>query len=147
MARKNPNTLTLASGGVLAAGGFVGVRLYMREETRKTLKDEYKYGDIVRVARTLAKIGVDVKLPTAKEFADAMVPLFGVNHPKTAFEDILKNGRKSEYWPAAYKTGAASAAIEPLLLRALSGAYNTPEGASKAQTALAVLEALISGGK
>ena len=44
-------------------------------------------------------------------------------------------------------TGAASAAIEPLLLRALSGAYNTPEGASKAQTALAVLEALISGGK
>ena len=147
MARKNPNTLTLASGGVLAAGGFVGVRLYMREETRKTLKDEYKYGDIVKVARTLAKIGVDVKLPTAKEFADAMVPLFGVNHPKTAFEDILKNGRKSEYWPAAYKTGAASAAIEPLLLRALSGAYNTPEGASKGRTALAVLEALLAGGK
>ena len=63
------------------------------------------------------------------------------------FEDILKNGRKSEYWPAAYKTGAASAAIEPLLLRALSGAYNAPEGASKAQTALAVLEALLAGGK
>lgn len=147
MARKNPNTPTLASGGLLAAGGFVGVRLYMREETRKTLKDEYKYGDIVKVARTLAKLGVDVKLPTAKEFADAMVPLFGINHPNAAFEDILKNGRKSQYWPAAYKTGAASAAIEPLLLRALSGAYNAPEGASKAQTALSVLEALLAGGK
>ena len=147
MARKNPGTLTLATGGVVAAGGFVAVRLYMREETRKALKDEYNYGDIVKVARTMAKLGVDVKLPTAKEFAEAMVPLFGTNHPKTAFEDILKNGRKSEYWPAAYKTGAASAAIEPLLLRAQSGAYYAPEGASKGQTALAVLEALLSGRK
>jgi hypothetical protein len=122
MARKNPGTLTLATGGVVAAGGFVALRLYMREETRKTLKDEYNYGDIVKVARTMAKLGVDVKLPTAKEFADAMVPLFGTNHPKTAFEDILKNGRKSEYWPAAYKTGAASAAtIWPLHRRGKPG--------------------------
>ena len=146
MARKNPNA-TLITGGVVAVGGFIGLRLYMREETRKTLKDEYNYGDIVKATRTLAKFGVDVKLPTAQEFADAMVPLFGFNHPKTAFEDILKNGRASEYWPAAYKKGAASAAFEPLLLRALSGAYYAPEGASKAQTALSVLESLISGGK
>ena len=147
MARKNPNTSMLLTGGVVAAGGFVALRLYMREETRKTLKDEYNYGDIVKVARTLGKLGVDVKLPTAQEFADAMVPLFGTNHPKAAFEDILKNGRKSEYWPAAYKTGAASAAFEPLLLKALSGAYYTPEGASKSDMAIAALTSLLTGGK
>ena len=140
--------------GVSAVGtlsfAYYRLRLYMRDEVERTFNEEYKYDRMIGAAKTaFALVGKDVKLPSARNFANAMVPLLGLNTPYAAIDDILVKGRKSEYWPPKFKEGGVSATFEPYVLAAMRGAYNTPEEATNAEMATAaakaVVEAVVGG--
>lgn len=154
MARKNPETSTLAAVAVVALPVlgvlYYGARKVMRAETAKAFREEYNYDNVYRVAQTAKTLGFDIKLPTVDEFAASMVPMYlnrfpylAFNTPYTAVEDILAKGRKSAYWPKGYKKGAASAKAEPIILKAMEGAYYTPEGASNKDMVTAAVMALL----
>jgi hypothetical protein len=143
-----------ASVGVTAVGAvsyaYYQVRLYMRDEIERTFNEEYKYDRMIGAAKTaFALVGKDVKLPSARNFANAMVPLLGLNTPYDSIDDILAKGRKSQYWPPKFKEGGVSATFEPYVLSAMRGAYNTPEEATNAEmaaaSAKAVVDAVVGG--
>jgi len=152
--RKNPGLFNMSVAGAAAVSllaiGWYGARVVMRKETAKTFRQDYSYDNVKKVADTARALGYDIKLPTADEFAKAMVPWttpgfpwIAYNTPYTAVEDILDKGRKSVYWPKGYKKGAASAKAEPIILKAMSGAYYTPEGASNKEMVTAAVMALL----
>jgi hypothetical protein len=133
--------------GSAAALGYAWyeVRLYMRDAVVEKFNTEYKYDRVTKAVKTAAAaFGKDVRIPTARDFANSMVPLLGFNTPYTAIDDILEKGRKSRYWPAKFKKGGVSAAMEPYLLAAMKGAYNTPDDATNAQMAVAAGQSLLT---
>lgn len=145
-----------AAAGVGTVGAlsfaWYRTRIYMRDATVESLNTDYKYDEMVgRVKTVAAFVGKDVRLPTARQFAVAMVPLLGTNTPYTAIEDILAKGRRSVYWPPKFKQGGVPEAFEPYVLAAFRGAYYTPEDATNAEMATAaakgLVDAIIGGGK
>jgi len=140
----NPKTKKLLIGGAVVGGSvaaWVGFRAYVRSETRRVLNTEYGYDEFIAKARKLKNFGIDVNLPTAAELADSLVRTWDTTMPDKAFEDILKNGRKSQYWPEGYR-GTQYKKIEPFVLKALSGAYYTPEGTDTKEMGIAAAFAL-----
>jgi hypothetical protein len=134
----------LLIGGALAGGSvlaWVGFRSYVRSETARTLNEKYGYDDMVAKAAKLKTFGIDVNLPSAAEFSESLVRTWDTTMPDKAFEDILKKGRKSEFWPENYRDSKYKK-IEPFILKALSGAYYTPEGTDTKEMGIAAAFAL-----
>lgn len=137
-----------ASVGITAVGtvsyAYYQVRLYMRDEIVRTFNEEYKYDRAIDAAKAaLALLGQDVRLPSARNFANAMVPLLGLNTPYESIDDILAKGRKSQYWPPKFKEGGVPEVFEPYVLAAMRGAYNTPEEATNVEMATAAAKAVV----
>ena len=134
MAIKDKVVVGLTATGV-AGAGYVGLRMYIRSRVYSALVDEYGYPDIRSKINLFASgFGVEPNLPTAKEFSESLVPLFGIVMPNAAIEDVLRRGRKSEYWPENRKrTPKGGEAAEDLLFKMMQAAYYTPEGASNQQ--------------
>jgi hypothetical protein len=123
----------VAGGSVVA---WVAFRTYVRSETVRVLNTEYGYDEMVAKVSKLKTLGIDVNLPSASEFAESLVKTWDTTLPDKAFEDILKKGRKSEFWPENYRDSKYKK-IEPFILKALSGAYYTPEGTDTKELSIA----------
>lgn len=131
----------LAGVGTL---GWVAFRYYVRSEVVRTLNEEHNYDEIVKQTQVLRGIGLDLRLPSAEEFAVGLVPIWSTVMPEDTIDDVLLNGRKSPYWPEAYRTGSAAAAIEPYLLAGLrkSKGATTPQQGTTALLS-GITEALV----
>jgi hypothetical protein len=140
----SPKTKKLVIGGAVISGSliaWVAFRGYVRSETVRTLNEKYNYDEFIDKTRKLKALGIDVNLPSAAELAEGLVKTWDTTMPDKAFEDILKNGRKSEYWPEGYRDTRYKK-IEPFVLKALSGAYYTPEDADAKEMGIAAAFAL-----
>jgi len=151
--------------GVTAAGvattGYVALRLFIRSKVYDALVVEYDYPSIrAKVDLFAEPFGIKANLPTASEFAESLVPVFSVVTPYAAIEDVLRNGRRSAYWPEnRRKSPQGGEKVEDLLFKMMQAAYYTPEGATNQQMLAAVggalteeaigkgLEFIESGGK
>lgn len=140
-----------AGSAAVLAGGFVAFRLYVRSETRKALAAEYAMDEHFKKLEAIqVATGIDYNLPSYDEFVDALVPVWSFTLPKEAVEDILQHGRESAFWSDAHKE-PVNRAVESIIFRALRAAYETPEGASTKDIAVAaglsVLQDLITSKK
>lgn len=134
----------LLVGGAVAGGSvvaWVAFRAYVRSETIRVLNTKYGYDEMVAKTAKLKTFGIDVNLPSASEFAESLVKTWDTTLPDKAFEDILKQGRKSEFWPENYRSTKYKK-IEPFILKTLSGAYYTPEGTDTKEMGIAAAFAL-----
>jgi hypothetical protein len=135
---------TAAGVGTL---GWVAFRLYVRSEVVRVLNEEHRFDETLQSLSFLKALGLDLRLPTAAEFAESLVPIWSTVMPEAAVEDVLAKGRSSRYWPEQYKTGSAAAKLEPYLLAGLrksaqSGA--TTEQARTAALLTGITEAVVS---
>lgn len=121
--------LIAATAAGVGTFGWVAFRMYVRSRVVETLNTEYDYDRAVASISKLKPIGVDFKLPSAEELAVSVTPIWSAVMPEEAIADISKRGRKSAYWPKAYKTGAISQVAEPYLLNILgkSSVADSPE--------------------
>lgn len=134
----------ISLGSVVGLGGaFVAARLYIRDVVYDTLVKEYNYKKMRDSLESLARAyGGSLNLPDAKSFAESLVPLWSFDTPYTAIEDVLKNGRKSKFWPKKYKkTPKGGRQVEDALFKALRAAYYTPSDATSEEMARAALTA------
>jgi hypothetical protein len=133
------NAVLIGAGvGALGVTGWVALRYYVRSETKKTLVAEYRFDRVLKHISEFEDVaGLDFNMPTLDQFVDAVVPIWSTKHPKDAIDDILVNGRKSAYWPSDYRRAVAPKQ-ERMILAALKGAKDTPEGASTAETLIGV---------
>ena len=134
MAVRNKVVVGVTAAGV-ATTGYVALRLFIRSKVYDALVDEYDYPSLrTKVEMFSEAFGINANLPTASEFAESLVPVFSVVTPYAAIEDVLRNGRRSAYWPDnRRKTPKGGEKVEDLLFKALQAAYYTPEGASNKQ--------------
>ena len=117
------------SGGTLAFGvaGWVAIRLYARQRVLEELEAEglSQAFAIARRASSVAgsfSLDIDLNLPPPVALAMSMVPIFGINSPYDALDDIALNGRQSKYWPKGYSQPSPLAALglEDLAFRQLA---------------------------
>ena len=145
---RNVKAAAIGAGAFIGlSSAYVALRYYIRGEVLKSLKDEYKYPVIKENLDRLASVQkYKLGLPTAEEFAESLVPIASIASPYQAIEDVLKNGRKSPFWPEKYrKMPKGSERLEPAVFRAMQAAYYTPEGATGTEMAAAAAGALIQG--
>lgn len=132
--------LIAATAAGVGTFGWVAFRMYVRSRVVETLNTKYSYDSTVASLSKLKGLGVDLKLPTAAELAVSVTPIWSTIMPEAAIADISKRGRKSAYWPAAYRSGAISQAVEPYLLNILgkTSAADSPEARALAAVSSAV---------
>jgi len=140
------STTILVGLGVAGAsvGGWVAFRQFVRVKTREVLIREYSFDKFLAWADTSELLLGDLNLPTLDELVVSLVPIWDTSLPDAAFADILKKGRKSAYWPEAYKK-PVNEKVEREIFRALRAAAETPEGASSLDMLSAAGIALIRG--
>lgn len=140
-ARRSTVAVTAVGVGVT---GWLAVRYYIRSQVVEQLNAKYHYDSTVAQIRLLNAVGLNAQIPTAAEFAKSLVPLWSPVMPQEAIEDILKYGRQSRYWPAAYRTGSVMALVEPYLLAGFRDAYYGNKHASPNQVAATVISGFVS---
>ena len=113
-----PVVIAATAAGV-GTFGWVAFRMYVRSRVIETLNTEYDYDAAVASLSKLKLVGLGLQLPSAAELAASVTPIWSTVMPEAAIADITNRGRNSVYWPAAYKRGAATQAIEPYLLNIL----------------------------
>jgi hypothetical protein len=98
--------LSIGGAALAGASGWVVYRMYLRQRTY----EEIEASGILQgqmVAQSIAAIfRLDLNLPPASELAKSIVPIWSTVTPDEAFDDILRRGRASEYWPPGYKDGS-----------------------------------------
>lgn len=132
----------ISAGSVVGLGGaYLGVRLLIRNVVYDTLVKEYNYPAIKKLLDGVVKpYGGNLNLPDAQSFADALVPIMSFASPYTAIDDVLKRGRKSEFWPKKFKkTPTGGKLVEDALFKAMRAAYYTPADATTEEMARAAL--------
>ena len=132
----------LIAGATVGVGtlGWVSFRLFVRSEVVRVLNEQHNFDQMIRDLSFLKTLGLDLRLPTAAEFAESIVPLWSLVMPEAAVKDVLAKGRASAYWPEKYKTGSAAAALEPYLLEGLRKSVALGPSTKQEQT-----KALLSG--
>lgn len=123
----NKKTVAIVGGTALGLAGFVGVRLYIRREVERTLLVDYEYNKQLSQNLATALVASQYNLPTAGELAASVVPIWSTTGPYTAIEDILKNRRKSVYWPAHRRTSKAPAWVDKAVFGILQAMYEQSE--------------------
>lgn len=145
MPSKSTAVIALTAAGV-AGTGFVALRLLIRAKVQEALVAEYDWPGLkAKLDRYAAGFGINLNLPPADKFAEALVPTWSVATPYTSIEDVLRNGRSSPYWPADYKkVPKGGERVEPYVFKMLEAAYYTPAGASNQDMAAAAAGALVT---
>ena len=123
----NKKTVAIVGGATLGLAGFVGLRLYIRREVERTLLVDYAYNQQLSKNLATALVASQYNLPTAGELAASLVPLWSMTGPYTAIEDVLKNHRKSVYWPAHRRTSKAPAWVDNAVFGILKTMYDQSE--------------------
>ncbi len=90
---------------VVGAGGWVGLRLYMRQRFIEEFESSQGGAAIIKAQQLALLGGIDLNLPTVEELSVSAVPILATNHPQEAVDDIFIYGRNSIYWPEEYSGG------------------------------------------
>jgi len=135
-----------ATAAGVAGAGFVTLRLLIRSKVEEALVGEYDWPGLKsKLDRYASGFGVSLNLPPAREFAEALVPVWSFTTPYMTIEDVLRNGRSSPYWPEAYKkTPKGGEKVEPYVFKMLEAAYYTPVGATNQDMAAAAAGAFVT---
>lgn len=123
----NKGTVAIVGGTALGLAGFVGLRLFIRSEVERTLLVDYEYNKQLSKNLATALVASQYNLPTASELAASLVPLWSMTGPYAAIEDVLKNHRKSAYWPAHRRTSKAPAWVDRAVFGILKTMYENSE--------------------
>lgn len=105
--RKRKNGVGAGVGvtmAALAVGGWVAIRLALRQKVNEELEKEGLSEKIFQGNQLLTWFGQDLRMPPAVALAKSIVPLWSTVLPQTALCDIARNGRQSKYWPEDYRT-------------------------------------------
>jgi hypothetical protein len=109
--------LYIAGAGAVAGGmAFTLSRLVIREGVRQKIAGSSAYAKARLIADGLALTGFDVGLPSADDLARALVPVFSTASPYEAGQDIMQYGRKSKFWPEAYRSSDIPYTLEMALI-------------------------------
>ena len=119
----NKTAVALAGGTALGLAGFVGLRLYIRSEVEKTLIADYEYDKMLSKNVATAIISSQYNLPTASELATSLVPIWSTTGPYAAIEDVLRQRRKSAFWPETRRTTKAPAWVDKAVFNILLAMY------------------------
>ena len=92
--------LGLAGLTTVGVGGWLAFRMYVRKEVERVLNEEYDYDQMTKGGWLASRLGSALDLPSAKELAESVTPIWSTIMPEPAINDILENGRNSVYWPA-----------------------------------------------
>ena len=119
---------TATSLAFVGVAGWVAFRIYLRQRTMEELEKEGLLAGGGIAQGVAGAFGLTLNLPPATTLARSMLPIWSTNTPYEAMDDILKNGRESEYWPEDYRQGGTLAAmgLEDELFR-LASKYQSPE--------------------
>lgn len=128
-----------AGAAVTGAGllAWVQFRLYVRKEVLRVLNapkpEGYDYDNTLRQNALIRIGGALLKIPSARVLAESAVPIWSTVHPYDAFDDILDNGRDSQYWPKGYQSALPEAIDDYIFktLRAMNEAYAVVEQAKE----------------
>ena len=71
-----------------------------------------------------------MNLPTPKELATALVPVFSLATPYDAIEDVLAHGRQSAFWPEGYRDAGALGRYESVVFNMLGRVYQNKRGSA-----------------
>lgn len=99
--------LTLGGTALAGVSGWVVYRLYLRQRTYEEIEASGMLQGRAIAEGIASLLQMDLNLPPASALAKSMVPIWSTVTPDEAFDDILANGRSSQYWPAAYREGSA----------------------------------------
>ena len=113
----------LVGGSALLFTGFVGARLYIRSEVRRTLVEDYDFDRMLTKNPLYAAAASYINVPTSVELAESVVPLWSLVGPYTAIEDILVKKRKSIYWPANRRKTNAPPQVDDAIFKVLRKMY------------------------
>ena len=116
-------TIALVGGSALVATGFVGVRMYIRSEVRRALVEEYDFDRMLSKNPLYAAVAKGLNVPTSQELAESLVPIWSLTGPYAAIEDVLKNRRKSIYWPENRRKTDAPAWVDTTVFNILRKMY------------------------
>jgi hypothetical protein len=120
---KNKAAVALVGGTALGVAGFVGLRLYIRSEVEKTLISDYAYDKQLSKNLATALVASQYNLPTASELATSLVPIWSTTGPYAAIEDVLRQRRKSAYWPEHRRSSKAPAWVDTAVFNILLAMY------------------------
>jgi hypothetical protein len=116
-------TVALLGGSALVATGFVGVRMYIRSEVRRSLVEEYDFDRMLSKNPLYAAVAKGLNVPTSQELAESLVPIWSLTGPYKAIEDVLVNKRKSAYWPSNRRKSDAPAWVDTAVFNILRKMY------------------------
>jgi hypothetical protein len=112
--------VALTAAAVMGGAGFLGLRHYMRVKTAQELDSSGAYDQMLRAQALAAPLGFNMNLPPKDALVRAMVPLWSLQTPLDAVDDILLRGRQSRFWPAKYRRSDIPPQFEARLLQALT---------------------------
>jgi hypothetical protein len=110
----------LSIAAIMGSSGFLGLRLYMRVRTRNKIDETNTYATLLEYQQLAARLGFDMNLPPKATLVNSLVPLWSMATPFEAVDDIVARGRKSKFWPAAYRVSDIPVSIEKQILQTLA---------------------------
>lgn len=116
-------TIALVGGSALVATGFVGGRMYIRSEVRRSLIEEYDFDRMLSKNPLYAAVAKGLNVPTSQELAESLVPIWSLTGPYKAIEDVLVKKRKSAYWPENRRKTDAPAWVDTTVFNVLRKMY------------------------
>ena len=119
----NKKWIAAVGGTTLGLASFVGVRMYIRNAVKKALVEDYDFDHLLTKNPLYALIAQQINVPTSNEIATSLVPLWSLTDPYTAIEDVLKNRRKSAFWPANRRTSSAPDWVDTAIFNVLLAMY------------------------
>lgn len=113
--------LSLAGG--LGVGAFVTFRLSIRSEVLRALNTDYQYDQQI-ATEPLYRLGAQVlNIPSARELAESLVPIWSFVMPEQALQDVLAKGRESAFWPEARRESKAPKIVDKTIFAVLERLY------------------------
>ena len=104
--------LMVVGGTAVVGGGWAAFRLYVRMEVQRVLNDEYDYDNYLKKNWLTSRLGSALDIPTARELAESVVPIWSTIMPEPAINDILNKGRSSIYWPPNRRSSELPADVD-----------------------------------
>lgn len=116
---KTQTKLLIGGGAALGVVGWMGIRLYIRGEVERTLRDDYDFDTMLQKNPLYKAVASFLDVPNSKELAESTVPVWSMITPYAAIDDILEKGRRSEYWPAHRRASKAPKWVDDLIFTTL----------------------------
>jgi hypothetical protein len=116
---KTTTKWVLGGGAVLGVIGWVQLRLYIRREVERVLREDYEFDTMLQKNPLYKAAASYLNVPDSSELAQSVVPIWSPVTPYAAIDDILLNGRDSVYWPSQRKKSSAPKWVDDLIFSTL----------------------------